>query len=117
MWSDGILEGFDRAIDAIDKENVMGSCYEEQVIEAENVDELKDRFNEICQKEAYLHGHAGYSGTFAEKRHYGMVVIEEEPIGREEAEDHALDSALKWQPAQAYNLGDGRWYVGGWCSL
>ena len=103
----------------------MGSRFDEQIIVLDNLDdqgELRERFQEVVSDCLYNHGHAGYTGTLAEKDPNELEIIEElDGVKREawdlkEARKHAEGHNDKWGPAFAYRLMDGSWYIAGWCS-
>jgi len=80
-------------------------------------EEVKSRFAAGVEAAKYDHGHAGYSGTFAEK---DSIEIIPNPDGEfwseKDAEDHATEENDKWGPAGAYQLGEDQWLFAGWCS-
>lgn len=103
----------------------MGSYFDEQTIKPKNPDdleELKNVFQEIVEQCLYDYGHAGYTGTFAEKDPDDLLVVEElDGVTKtvwslDEARKHAMDCNDKWGPTFAYRLNDGSWYIAGWCS-
>jgi len=77
-------------------------------------------FAQARQKAKYDHGHAGYTGTIAEKRSVIEIPV---PEGREPVEyahdllntgDARVDD--KWGPAGAIRLGETTWILFGWAS-
>jgi hypothetical protein len=91
----------------------MGAYYQSATINAKDEKELKEKYRDLVEQCRWESGHGGYSGTFAEK--WDLRIIRG-AFGREEAEGHCEDKNDKWGPSYAYDLGDGLWYVGGWCS-
>jgi len=91
----------------------MGAAYQETIIHAKNKGEFFEAYGKYFKQECWEHGHSGYSGTFAEKPE---VEIRPGTWDRYGAEEDAEEYNDKWGPAWAYNLGDGTYYVGGWCS-
>lgn len=96
----------------------MGGNFDEDHIRAKNDKELLDAWPEFHERHLYDYGHAGYSGTFAEKP--GVKVIQPpqgQPFWDEsEAEDHAMNNNDKWGVAFAYRVDEERYYIAGWCS-
>ena len=72
-------------------------------------------FRERKAQAEYDHGHAGYSGSWAEVR--GVKHVSMKPFdGMSEAEDWLIDNAQKWEEALVVALKDGRWMIGAWAS-
>jgi hypothetical protein len=92
----------------------MGAAMDSRVVECKGRDDLLLRvWRQTVEDARYMHGHGGYTGTLAEK---WEVVIIPGTWDEEGASEHCVENNDKWGPAFAYNLGDGRWYIGGWCS-
>jgi hypothetical protein len=67
-------------------------------------DDLQETFKKVRDQALYDHGHAGYSGTIAEK---GEVVLRSTVDTREMAEmfaEHDMDKNEKWGPAFAVKI-------------
>ena len=82
------------------------------------VADLKKKYAELVDLEAWEHGHGGYSGTFAEKPQV-KVMLPPAPgpyWDEEAARGHALEHNEKWGPAFAYRIADATWLIAGWCS-
>ena len=81
-------------------------------------EELEREFEKIVLDAQYNYGHAGYTGTFAEKTD-GLKIIPvpdgEKYWDPECAKNHS-DEQDKWGPAYAYLIGKNKWLVIGWCS-
>lgn len=96
----------------------MGGNFDEDYIKATNDKELYAAWPEFHERHLYDYGHAGYTGTFAEKP--GVVVIQppqnQEYWDKHEAEDHASSNNDKWGDAFAYRISEDEYYIGGWCS-
>ena len=95
----------------------MGAQFNEVIIETTR-NKVRSRFDSMCRQDAYDYGHAGYTGSFAEKDDLEIVPP---PKGRktwteDAARKHCTDTNDKWGPAQAYELKGGRWFIGGRCS-
>lgn len=75
-------------------------------------------FRKAVKRAQYDHGHAGYSGTIAEKTQFKMIEV---PKGKDPEEYAESDEALnevedKWGPAGCIALGKGEWLFFGWAS-
>lgn len=77
-------------------------------------------FNAAVEAAQYAHGHAGYSGTLAEKHEFVAIEV---PVGVApgdyaeklvEEGDERIDD--KWGPAGAIKLSDDEWLFFGWAS-
>lgn len=82
---------------------------------------LEERFHKVVAGAQWDFGHAGYSGTFAEKIEGVRVIDRPQKYGfeywqRDDAQNHAHEYNEKWGPAFAYLIGEGHYYVAGWCS-
>lgn len=77
-------------------------------------------FDAVVQQALYDHGHAGYSGSIAEKSEFVMILLPEGRKAQEYAEelinkgDERVDD--KWGPAGCIDLGDGSYLFFGWAS-
>ena len=95
----------------------MGAEYQEETWRCKKA-VLSRKFNAFVRDCQYDYGHAGYTGTFAEKP--GLTIVPP-PEGAEywtleEATKHCGDNNDKWENVSAYQLAEELWYVGGWCS-
>jgi hypothetical protein len=94
----------------------MGAEYCEETITAKTPEEVKILFKETIEQCEYDYGHAGYSGTFAEK--IDVDVLPDKPDGfwtREELYNKA-DDVNKWDNAIAGRISETEYLVCGWCS-
>ena len=94
----------------------MGAEYTEMIFIGSKR-QVRAKFRRVCEQDAYDYGHAGYTGTFAEKDDIEFVPP---PPRRkfwkqDEAAKHCQDTD-KWGPAQAYQLGPKKWLLAGMCS-
>lgn len=82
----------------------------------------KKAFHDAVEQAQYDHGHAGYSGTIAEKHYYVMIDVPKEWKGRPyDYADHLLDEGddrieNKWGPAGCIKVSDDEWLFFGWAS-
>ena len=80
----------------------------------------RDAFTNARQEALYDFGHAGYTGTIAEKRDFTVISLKEGRGPREYADelidnsDERIDN--KWGPAGCFDLGGGRYFFFGWAS-
>jgi len=80
----------------------------------------KEAFAAAREKALYDHGHAGYSGTLAEKRSFVEIKVPDGVEPRKfaadlmETGDPRIDD--KWGPAGCVKLSDGEWLFFGWAS-
>ena len=80
----------------------------------------QEAFNKAIDQARYDHGHAGYTGSIAEKHAFVIIQV---PAGSDphhyagrlidQADPRIRD---KWGPAGCISLGDGRWLFFGWAS-
>ena len=79
--------------------------------------ELLHAFQELCEQAAWDFGHAGYTGTLAEKSN---AVINRDPFENYDAAyKHLIMNNDKWWPADIVCFHEGgklRWAVAGVCS-
>ena len=66
-------------------------------------------FQDAVEKAQYEHGHAGYTGTIAEK-----LSFEEFPLPKEKSLDGELED--KWGPAGCIEIKPGEFIFFGWAS-
>ena len=80
----------------------------------------KEAFASAVEEAQYLDGHAGYSGTIAEKSAFRLISLPEGSDPEEYAQqlvndcDPRIDD--KWGPAGCIQLPDHRWLFFGWAS-
>jgi len=91
----------------------LGGEYREDIIFASTERELRQKYNELVECHLYMYGHSGYSGSFAEKPELKIIPG---AFIQETASVECQDTNDKWGPSFAYNIGDGKYYIGGWCS-
>lgn len=77
-------------------------------------------FKAATEQARHDHGHAGYTGTIAEKRDFSVIAV---PAGKDPVEyaGELLDKADprvddKWGPAGCVKVAEGKWYFFGWAS-
>jgi len=92
----------------------MGAQFDSTVIEAKDKSEAYDAYSEVKAARAWEYGHGGYTGTFAEAG-FGLT-FQTGTWTLEKALEHCEDNHPKWEAAWAYDIGDGKWFVGAWCS-
>jgi hypothetical protein len=93
----------------------MGACTFSTVAKGKTA---KEAFASAVEQARYDHGHAGYTGTIAEKRSFVVLAV---PKGQDPVEYALSDAALalvddKWGPAGCVALGNGEWMFFGWAS-
>jgi hypothetical protein len=87
----------------------------------------QDAFNTAQEQARYDYGHAGYTGTIAEKCDFIMLKVSPEKLEELKAKpycyyDYSGDDPLwekvddKWGPAGCIDLQDGRYLFFGWAS-
>ena len=95
----------------------MGACTFDTVASGKTAAEA---FSNAVEEARYMYGHAGYTGTIAEKWEFVMIGL---PEGREVGEyaqelidkcDKRVDD--KWGPAGCIKMEEGRYYFFGWAS-
>lgn len=82
-----------------------------------------EAFEAACRQARYDHGHAGYTGTIAEKTEFVAIPL---PPGSDVNTAEAFADALiragdkrvdsKWGPAGCFDLGNGEFMFFGWAS-
>jgi hypothetical protein len=88
--------------------------------ETANGKTAKEAFRKAVEQAQFDYGHAGYTGSIAEKSEFVMIDV---PAGKN-AYDHAHDLIDdgdpriddKWGPAGCIKLDDNTWYFFGWAS-
>jgi hypothetical protein len=95
----------------------MGACTYSVTIEAQNDVEAKEKFWKLVQQCRYDFGHAGYTGTFAEKTAVKIIPIpiDQDYLTKTQIEEHP-DGQDKWGPAVGGMIGPAEYYIFGWCS-
>jgi len=76
--------------------------------------EIENKAQKIIDQAAYDYGHAGYSGSFAEKLSVKIdrsIVYDNEDDADKRCEDNG-----KWEPADVVPIKGIGWYMAGWCS-
>jgi hypothetical protein len=95
----------------------MGACTFITVAKGKTA---KEAFNAACEKARYDFGHAGYTGTIAEKIEFVTITL---PAGYEpgdyahellEQDDPRVSD--KWGPAGAIRIDADTWLFFGWAS-
>ena len=88
--------------------------------EGTNIDEA---FRKAVEQAEWEHGHAGYTGTIAEKTGFTLIPDSEwkgkyDPkwYARKLVDDGDSRVDDKWGPAGAIQLEEGRWLFFGWAS-
>lgn len=74
---------------------------------------IQEIWDAIHGQALWENGHGGYTGSLAEK---GNIEVIPGEWDADAAEDHCDEHNGKWDPAYAYRLKNGNWYIGGWCS-
>ncbi len=94
----------------------MGANFQGYVVPGSQNAEFKrvsEWFDRLVDQQQMEHGYDSYSGEFCAKR-YGLRQIHGEWT-EETAEEHCVDHNEKRGATFAYQLDDGRWWIGGWC--
>lgn len=79
-----------------------------------------EAFQQAVEEACHAYGHAGYTGTIAEKDSYVLIDLPEGMNPREfasqliEEEDDRIDN--KWGPAGCITIAPGQYYFFGWAS-
>ena len=82
-------------------------------------EEIKNKAQLFFESAAYDYGHAGYTGTFAEKLEKGVIIHRDKVFENEQEAMKYVDEVLdsdKWGPADVVPIKDTGWFIGGWCS-
>ena len=95
----------------------MGAENCTETVKAKDDYEAQAAFDDVVRQCEYDFGHAGYTGTFAEK---SELIILQPPEGRnfwtpEELENHEAGED-KWGPAIAGKISDQEYLIAGRCS-
>lgn len=94
----------------------MGAERDECIVKAKIDEEAGAEFAKIIESRAWMHGHAGYTGTFAEKE---SVKILPKPNGqfwqKDELEELA-DERSKWDDPVGGQISEIEYFICGWCS-
>ena len=103
----------------------MGGEYYSRTVKAKTDEEAVTEFKEIVKQCKYDYGHAGYTGTFAEKSEIKILPL---PKGRraddndkkrfwtEEELQTLADDVNKWEHAIGGKISETEYYLCGWCS-
>jgi hypothetical protein len=93
----------------------MGAQFNLQILKATNDEAAKAEALEVIEQAAYDHGHAGYSGSFAE---CADVTLRTSPTheGKAEAEEWLEENCQKWENALIVKTDRGTYLMGAWCS-
>ena len=74
-------------------------------------------FAHVTESARYNYGHAGYTGTFAEKEDVDLLPV---PDGRmfwtEEELENKADEISKWEFAVGGLIAEKTYFIVGWCS-
>lgn len=80
----------------------------------------QDAFRTAVEQARYDHGHAGYTGTIAEKHSFAMIPVppgeDAQTIARRLIDDDDRRVCDKWGPAGCVRLGPEEWLFFGWAS-
>jgi hypothetical protein len=82
--------------------------------------DAKEAFTNAVLQAEYDHGHAGYTGTIAEKTEFEMIPLPK-GVNPEEYASNLIDEGDpriddKWGPAGCFDLGNGEYLFFGWAS-
>ena len=93
----------------------MSANFDSEIIEANTIAELREKFEEVQRQRLWNYGHRGYTGTLGEKKNGLAVVGGIWTLSDAERDCRDYNKHPKQDPASAYNLGNGDWFVGGSC--
>ena len=82
-------------------------------------EEIEKKADGIFEERAYNYGHAGYTGTLAEKIGLGVKIYRQSVQETEDIEAEYIQNFLdndKWGQADVVPIKNVGWIVGGWCS-
>jgi hypothetical protein len=86
-------------------------------IQTESGKTAREAFENAREQAGYDHGHAGYTGTIAEKNDFTMFKVPEGKDADDYADELIDDDKLgKWGPAGCIDLGDDEYMFFGWAS-
>jgi hypothetical protein len=97
----------------------MGASFQATQHDACDKATLRAQWKAVVKQCEYDYGHAGYSGTFAEKPD---IDISNSTFDNDhDASEHVMEVNDKWGPVDAVKVKDKseagwHWYIGGWCS-
>jgi hypothetical protein len=101
----------------------MGANFDSDFIEDPELKltdaELVAEAEEVFDHAAYMYGHAGYSGTFAEKTGEGATIHRDKEFNDNSEAYKYVQEVLdndKWGPADVVPIKGKGWFIGGWCS-
>lgn len=97
----------------------MGACEFINVWQKATQNTAKEAFRACVEQAQYDHGHAGYTGTIAEKNEFvriGSVKTEDEAVALAEKLIEKRDGRIddKWGPAGMIEINNGK-EIEGWC--
>jgi hypothetical protein len=86
----------------------------------DNGKNAQEAFNNAVNQALYDYGHAGYTGTIAEKNSFVVIDVPEGMEPRDYAH-HLIDKSDpriddKWGDAGCFDLGNGEYFFFGWAS-
>lgn len=82
----------------------MGAVYTAKTFPKCDMSALTKQIMEACNEEAYESGHGGYSGTWAEKRGYGVKVCDKSFLSAADAAEWIQNNCDKYGPLLAVKL-------------
>lgn len=92
----------------------MGAEFNFEKLKATNAVEARKEGEALIKQAQYDHGHAGYSGSWAECS--GVMIMTCGPdVSSDSIEDWLDEHCQKWDPMTLVEC-DGRWYAGAVCS-
>lgn len=93
----------------------MGAQFNTAMLRATNDPDAYKEGEALIEKALYDHGHAGYSGSFAECN--GVNVDSTFMFdSAQAAEEWLMDNAEKWGPMEIVKVNNGPYIAGAWCS-
>lgn len=98
----------------------MGAEFISIAIKAKNEKELRKQYQQLVENDAYLNGHGGYTGSFAE---VPSLMIVADPLSTKKwtkkkrafIMEHFLNTCIKWEAARAIKTPTG-YIVAAWAS-
>ncbi len=82
--------------------------------------DAREAFISAVREAQYDYGHAGYTGTIAEKDNFTVIPLAEGATPHDYADQliGKMDGRVndKWGPAGCFDLGGGRYFFFGWAS-
>lgn len=90
----------------------MGAEFVTETITAKTAKQVEKKHDELVEQAQYDHGHAGYTGSFAESP--GVTIATYEAKDEDDAEQYIDDNANKWENSIAVRVkGTDTWVIGG----